>query len=193
VLADNSYYISRTGPNNASIIDPDDAVLLFDRNDELQPRVLWPLLSADGTGLTTITRPTAVATLPRRSTDVLFTQSGEKSLFRAQWITQRTTGDVTMWESWFSPARDADVDFLRVSLFKRPEDITVDASGNIYVVDAATDSLFRFNAAGFITQAFGGSDIMRNPEGVAFFDKTLYIADTGNNRILRFILSTDLR
>ncbi|MDZ7623899.1 MAG: hypothetical protein U5J96_05550 [Ignavibacteriaceae bacterium] len=28
------------------------------------------------------------------------------------------------------------------------------------------------------------------PHGVAFFDKTLYVADTGNNRIVRFILST---
>ncbi|MDH7515117.1 MAG: hypothetical protein QHI48_04495 [Bacteroidota bacterium] len=193
VLADNSYYVARTGPNNASKVDPDDAVMLFDRNDVLQPRVTWPLLTPDGTGLTTISRPTAVATFPRRTTDFLFTQRGEKSLFRAQWITHRTTGDVTQWESYFTPARDGNVDFLRVSLFRRPEDAAVDNDGNIYIIDAENDSLYRFDPRGNITQAFGGPAVFLHPEGVAHFDRTLYIADTGNNRVLRFKLSTDIR
>jgi hypothetical protein len=193
VLADNSYYVTRTGPNNGSFLDPDDAVLLFDKHDALTPRVNWPLLSADGTGLTTITQPTAIATLPKPSSDFLFTQMGAKSLFRAQWITQRTTGDVTQWESYFTPARDGDISFLRVSLFKQPEDIAVDPSGNIFVIDAETDSLYKFNPSGFITQAFGGAAAMKHPQGVAFFDKTLYIADTDNNRVLRYVLSTDIK
>ncbi|MFY8132806.1 MAG: hypothetical protein ACOVOL_06180, partial [Bacteroidia bacterium] len=32
----------------------------------------------------------------------------------------------------------------------------------------------------------------RNPEGVAYFKRVLYVADTGNGRIVRFKLSTDL-
>jgi hypothetical protein len=62
----------------------------------------------------------------------------------------------------------------------------------MYVIDAGLDSLFRFNNSGFITQAFGGPTEFSRPEGVAFFDRTLYIADTGNDRILRYVLSTDL-
>ncbi|MBI5645952.1 MAG: hypothetical protein HY962_03395 [Ignavibacteriae bacterium] len=193
VLADNSFYVARTGPNNSSIVDPDDAVLLFDKNGVLQPRVTWPLLNVDGTGLTAITRPTALATFPRRTSDFLFTQRGSNALFRAQWITMRTTGDVSQWESYYTPARDGAIDFLRPALFKRPEDITVDAAGNVFVVDAETDSVYRFNSSGFITQAFGGRTQFNAPEGIAVFDKTLYVADTQNNRILRFILSTDLR
>ena len=36
-------------------------------------------------------------------------------------------------------------------------------------------------------------DIFDQPHGVAFFDKILYVADTGNDRILRFILSTEIQ
>ncbi len=193
VLPDNSYYVTRTGPSNTSPVDPDEAVMLFDANDGLRPRVEWPGLSVDGTGLTAITQPTGIATFQRPTNDFVFTQSGPKSLFRTQWITQRTTGDVTQWESYYTPARDGDLDFLRVSLFDRPEDVTIDAAGNIYVIDAGRDSLFQFNPSGLITQAFGGIQQFFHPEGVAYFDRTLYIADTGNNRILRFVLSTDLQ
>jgi len=41
--------------------------------------------------------------------------------------------------------------------------------------------------------AFGGPEQFDSPHAVAFFDKTLYVADTGNNRILRFILSTEIQ
>lgn len=193
VLADNSYYVTRTGPNNSSPVDPDDAVMLFGANDEPRPRVEWPGLSVDGTGLATITRPTGITTFSRQSSDFVFTQSGAKSLFRAQWITQRTTGDVSQWESYYTPARDGDLDFLRVSLFDRPEDAAVDGGGGIFVIDAGRDSLFQFNNSGFLTQAFGGPAQFSGPEGVAFFDRTLYVADTRNNRILRFVLSTEIR
>ncbi|MFZ1731882.1 MAG: hypothetical protein WAV84_17320 [Bacteroidota bacterium] len=193
ILPDNSYYVTRTGPSNNSPVDPDDAIMLFGANDEVRPRVEWPGLSVDGTGLATLTQPTSIATFSRPSSDFVFTQSGPKSLFRTQWITQRTTGDVAQWESYYTPARDGDLDFLRVSLFDSPEDVAIDDAGNIYVIDAGRDSLFQFNPSGFITQAFGGPTQFASPEGVAYFDRTLYIADTQNNRIMRFVLSTDLR
>ncbi len=73
------------------------------------------------------------------------------------------------------------------------KDVRSMRSGNIFVVDAAKDSVYKFNAFGNELQSFGGRDIFNNPHGVAFFDRTLYIADSGNNRILRFILSTDIQ
>jgi sugar lactone lactonase YvrE len=77
-----------------------------------------------------------------------------------------------------------------------PEDVTVDPEGNIFVVDADFDSLFKFTAAGDELQSFGGTGSgekqFQQPQGVAFFDRTLYVADTGNNRIVRFRLSTDV-
>lgn len=192
-LADNSYYVARTGPSNSSIVDPDDAIMHFQKDDKLMSRQYWPYLSVDGTGLVTLTQPTGLATFPTSSNDFIFTQQGSKSLFRTQWITYRSSGDASGWESYFSRSRDPDIDFIRVNLFKRPEDVTIDASGNIYVIDAGSDSLFKFNRSGILMKAFGGPAQMKNPEGVAFFDKTLYITDTGNNRILRYVLSTDVR
>ena len=76
--------------------------------------------------------------------------------------------------------------------FKNPEGATVDNAGNIYIADAETDSVFKFNSFGDLLISFGGPEKFSNPFGVAFFDKTLYVADTGNDRIVRFILSTDL-
>ena len=78
------------------------------------------------------------------------------------------------------------------NFFESPEGATVDKSGNIYVADAVADSIYKFNERGDLLIAFGGMEQFKEPHAVAFFDKTLYVADTGNNRILRFILSTDL-
>jgi DNA-binding beta-propeller fold protein YncE len=85
------------------------------------------------------------------------------------------------------------VEFSKPNRFVQPAGSTVDPSGNIFIVDAAKDSVFKFNAFGNELQSFGGSEVFNKPSGVAFNNKTLYIADSGNNRILRFILSTDIR
>jgi hypothetical protein len=191
VLADNKYYVARTGPNNSSIIDPDDAVMMFDSHDAVRSREYWPALSVDGTGLATITQPTSIATFSKVTTDFVFTQTGTKSYFKTQWMTLRSSGDVTQWESYFTPSSDGSVDFLKVNLFKQPEDVTVDGSGNIYVVDAGLNQMVRFNSSGLISQII--KEGLNHPSGVAYFDKTLYIADAGSNRILRYILSTDIR
>jgi sugar lactone lactonase YvrE len=86
---------------------------------------------------------------------------------------------------------------LRNGLFIQPEDVTLDYQNNIYIIDAAKDSLYKFSAAGKLkSESFGGHGVSQtqfsSPMGIAFFNKTLYICDTGNNRILRFVLSTDI-
>ncbi|MDZ7262833.1 MAG: 6-bladed beta-propeller, partial [candidate division KSB1 bacterium] len=71
-----------------------------------------------------------------------------------------------------------------------------DNQGNIYVIDAGSDSLFKFTSTGKELHSFGGTGSgekqFKNPHGVAHFNKTLYVADTGNDRIVRFKLSTDI-
>jgi len=96
--------------------------------------------------------------------------------------------------------------------FKRPMDVTVapDATGYIFVVDAGTDSLYIFNQRGYegvnppatagslkqVKVSFGGRGSgpfqFRQPSGVAYFKRTVYVADKGNGRVVRFRLSTDL-
>ena len=80
----------------------------------------------------------------------------------------------------------------------------------IFVVDAAQHKLYQFQLNGQegvpppagvedqtkqIVVSFGGfgadSKQFNTPSGVAYFDKVLYVADTGNNRISRFKLTSD--
>jgi hypothetical protein len=57
--------------------------------------------------------------------------------------------------------------------------------------------LYKFNNAGrMLVESFGsygsGDKQFNSPMGVAHFSKVLYIADTQNNRIVRYKLSTDI-
>ena len=95
--------------------------------------------------------------------------------------------------------------------FLNPSDLALAADGTnyLYVLDSAKDSLFVFTAAGIegvapppgsqtttpVPVSFGGTGDgalnFNNPNGVAYFDQIVYVADTGNNRISRFKLNTD--
>ena len=103
--------------------------------------------------------------------------------------------------------------FLYASFrFDQPADICVapDGSAYIFVVDSERDSLYQFTSRGYegvnppatlnsdkqILASFGGEGEgpfqFRSPSGVAYFDRTVYVADKGNNRVMRYRLSTDL-
>ncbi|MBO6576398.1 MAG: hypothetical protein JJ896_16925 [Rhodothermales bacterium] len=95
--------------------------------------------------------------------------------------------------------------------FSHPSDLmfAADGSNYLFVLDAAKDSLFTFTAAGVegvapppgarsskpVVVSFGGtgdgSRQFRNPQGVGYFNRIVYVADTGNNRLSRFRLNTD--
>ena len=95
--------------------------------------------------------------------------------------------------------------------FSNPSDLAFagDGTNYIFVVDSVKDSLFVFTSSGIegvapppgsssttpVVVSFGGSGDgalqFENPQGVAYFDRIVYVADTGNNRISRFRLNTD--
>jgi len=191
-LYDNSYYVGRTGPNDAGI-DKDDNILLFSSSDQLLTG-LPPYFTWGGTGFTSIQKVTGIATMPtKRLVDYVFCQSGTTSLFKVQWIQLLVVGQTTDYESKFSANSSA---LSTVNRFQSPRGVTFDPAGNLYVVDAQTDSLYRFSSNGSEHYSFGGfgsGDRQFNqPSGVAYFDQTIYVADAGNNRIMRFKLSTEL-
>jgi streptogramin lyase len=178
---DRSYYVTRAGAETA-----DNAIVQFNENDEL----VGPLpLIPGGTGFFSVTEPSGIISVRRGSVDFIFTQIGN-SFHRAQWITTDAYG--------FTPKIEQGKTFYTPGKFTAPEDITLDDAGNIYVIDAGSDSLYKFNPAGgeFRSQSFGGRGSgerqFHQPSGVAWFNKVLYVADTGNNRIVRFKLNTDL-
>lgn len=191
----NQYYISRTGPNNSNLVDPDNSVLVFYQRrledgttkDSLAGRV--PLLDPTGSGIMSANQISSITSFNIQDFDMILTLTGENS-FRTQWLDFIVTPDFTGYQIALRPLQS---DLMMPGFFVKPEDAAVDNSGNIYVADASTDSIYKFNAFGDLLIAFGGPEQFETPHGVAFFDKTLYVADTGNDRIVRFILSTDLQ
>jgi DNA-binding beta-propeller fold protein YncE len=124
-----------------------------------------------------------------RNFNINLTLVGDNS-FRFQPLEYISSPDFTGYRIALQPLSR---DLMMPGIFSQPEGSALDNSGNIFIADAGKDSIYKFNSFGDKLQIFGGSEIFNQPYGVAFYDKTLYVADTGNNRILRFILSTELQ
>jgi len=195
VFFNNVFYISRTGPNNSSFIDPDNSILIFtpkkllgisSEEDTLIGRV--PNIDPLGQGLVSANGISSLSSFNNQTIDMVITLTGENS-FKAQWLQYVITPIDQRYESNFDA--NSGLSFMLPNRFERPEGSAIDRSNNIYVADAGKDSIYKFNSFGDELQSFGGPEVFNEPFAVAFFDKTLYVADTGNNRILRFILSTD--
>ena len=95
--------------------------------------------------------------------------------------------------------------------FTSPAGVTItgDGSNFIFVVDTDSDSLYQFTFTGlegvkppagsadtkYIKTSFGGEGIsltsFNDPTAVAYLDKIVYVADSGNGRLLRFKLTSD--
>ncbi len=201
-LYDNSYYVARVGNKNTGTYDPDNAIILFSKDDVFQSSVTFDF-TQQGTGLLSIHNVTGLATMPTgTSNEFVFSQVQVSSvipLWKVQWIQLVVMGQTHNWISKFYPSVNGDIDFLEIRRFSQPRGLALDQSGNLFVVDAGTDSLYRFNTRGTEQYSFGGHNdpYGRNfiqPYGVAYYnaDKTLFVADKGNNCIYRFKLSTDM-
>ena len=196
VFFNNSFYVSRRGPNNSNLEDPDNKVLKFIQKrlqdgttvDSLSPFSV-ALLDPTGTGIMSANRISSLSSYGNRSYDFLLTLIGNNS-FKVQPLKYIITQDFTGYQILYSPLSN---DIMTPNVFDQPEGATVDNASNIYVTDAGKDSVFKFNSFGDELNSFGGPDVFDQPHGVAFFDKILYVADTGNDRILRFILSTEIQ
>ena len=197
VFYDNRYLITRTGPNNSNLIDPDNSILIFiqkklsngNTRDTLIGRV--PLFDPQGTGILSANQLSSITSYNSRNYNMITTLIGENS-FRVQPLEYIITPDFTGYHIAIPPYT---ADIMIPGTFSKPEGAAIDNAGNIYVADAAKDSVYKFNSFGDLLIGFGGEEGFKfnQPYSVAFFDKTLYVADTGNNRILRFILSTDIQ
>ena len=204
---DNTYLAVRTAvpyPDNSSFIDPDARVLQFNRNDAFITPV--PAFSSGSGGvaggITTIYQPTAIASFSRGRNFVLVQTSVDTTVaiqFGALWMRFLLSNDFEGWLPAYDPERpeDRSVDFIRSYRFKGPQAVAIDQNGsNVFVADAALDSVFKFNSRGRVkSESFGkfrtGGALTR-PTGLAFFEKVLYVLDSNSGMILRFRLTTDM-
>jgi hypothetical protein len=196
VFSDNTYLLVRTGPDNSSFVDPDGRVLQFASNDDFITPVA-ALTTRAGTGITDIFKPTCIAAFPN-SRDFVLGQSADQVAYGALWLVYQSTSEFEGWLPRFDPARteDRSRDFIRPNRFVRPEAVAIDRSRrDIFIADAALDSIFKFNSRGsFKSESFGrikSDNAMLRPTGLAFFERVLYVLDGERGEVLRFRLTTD--
>ncbi len=179
-------------------------------------------LYTNGSGLFSALIPTGIVSLREQYLDIssredtrafIFCQSGSYpaanlvNYYKVQFITTvQFEGQEVL-----SPKTDLsgtpEEDYLYYfNKFYLPEDVALDHAGNIFVVDAGsadgehTPGFYRFGPTGQEQQSvkgFGSGDYQfKTPKGIAVTPnteyQTVYISDTGNNRILQFKLAKDL-
>ncbi|MEZ4772785.1 MAG: hypothetical protein R3D00_06335 [Bacteroidia bacterium] len=199
---------------------PDNTVLVFDDTDKFQTPVFVTTnlgLIRDyfkaPQGLTTPAQPPqspAVSMAP----DFIFASIGTSNVLRVQYVAAIETPFGISYQVQNYPVGDtsrADRFLYEANRFTTPIDVTLTGDGTnyLFVVDATKDSLFQFNGLGYegvnppagsgsrkaILASFGGTGSgltqFREPRGVAYISRIVYVADAGNSRILRFKLTTD--
>lgn len=80
------------------------------------------------------------------------------------------------------------------ALFNRPTGLTCDLDGNLYIADTGNHVIRKMDASGAVTVYAGSSEgystgtraqtRMSDPTGLCWYDGKLYVADSGNHRIL---------
>jgi hypothetical protein len=151
------------------------------------------------------------------SAEFLITLNNAGAAYKCLWITQ--TVDPEAGTSYGENALLTVFDYTEANRFLyepdrfiNPTDVYIapDFSGYIFVVDAGLDSLYQFTRKGYegvnppvgsstgkqIIASFGGEGDgpfhFIDPSGVAYLRGTVYVADSGNGRICRYKLSSDL-
>ncbi len=193
VYNDNSLLVTRKGPLNQGTPDPDNALLrIYGRNTVTSVNV-YNGFQPTGNGPYSIESTSGVTTIYNSNSDFIITRNGNPNgILQVLWFyLDPATGG---YEPKFLPSDNTD---LLNKAFGGPASVALDNSNTIYVIDAVKDSLFRFSSTGMkIPGAFGGNGSGTNqfnhPKGISYFNKTVYVADTYNNRVVRFKLSTDL-
>jgi hypothetical protein len=136
--------------------------------------------------------------------------------FRVLWINAVETPDGLIFEQnsqlLAQDTTQADGFLYEPDKFQQPTDVAFggDDDSFIFVVDAAQHKLYQFQSNGQegvppppgaenqtkqVLVSFGefgaGPKQFNSPSGVAYFNQVVYVADTGNNRIARYKLTTD--
>ena len=189
---DNSVLISRVGPDNSSFIDPDNSLIKVTGRNSLTSVQPLSGFQTTGNGIFSVEKTSSIITFRTNPTDFILTRNTTDFGFKVEWF---EFDDVNgSYNPKFLPETNADI--VRIQL-GTPQKVAVDDNSNVYVIDSGRDSLYKFNNLGMIKgESFGGTGSGTNqfssPFGIAVFNRVVYIADSGNGRIVRYKLSTDL-
>ena len=173
-------------------------------------------LNVNGTGLYSAIVPTAIVSIRERWLDISSTNEVSPAFyfvhigrtaqlapnnFKLQHVTTAIReGDVVLTPNTGLIGQDMYSIDNRANL----EDVALDRNGFIFAVDAGGSGtepgFYRFSQQGTMQQSVLGEGVgdaqFKNPKGIAVLpfleQQVVFIVDTGNNRIMRFRLSTDL-
>ena len=218
ILEDNSYYVTRNGIGGNTFDGPDDAILLFNNKDEFVTPVA---VSSGGSlyrdyfkkpyGVVTTVQPPQIQA--RGNQDFIYSTISPEGVIKVQYIEYIETEFGATYEPRIMTTNEDEADaFLTLPYrFDEPKglSLTGDGTNHIFVTDAVKDSIYLFSLNGFegvkpppgystnryINVSFGGTGNgpmqFRNPSGVAYKNRIVYVADAGNGRVVRFKLTSD--
>ena len=202
VMPNNDYLVARTGNDNTSFVDPDSRMLLFNGRDVLiTPLPELITRPSGGTGINDIRFLTSVFVFPS-ARDFIATQSSDGVAYGAIWMVFSQTIDFEGYLPKFDPTNpdQAGADFIHPYRYHNAISATYDKrKREIFILDAELDSVSKFTFKGaFKPESFGRYltgqgqlPPLNHPMSLTFSnDCTLYIADTGNQIIRRFRLSS---
>lgn len=233
VLSNNDIYVTRRGPSNSSTTPfPDNTVLIFDQEIDggertgrmrnvgrvnLRPNEPSNFFSGiDISDISSFIGPPQRNNLSSDRSFMITQGNSERDIpFRTLLIDAVDTPDGMEYRPNSTlQNRDttrADSFLYDPDKFQNPSGIafSADARSHIFIVDAASDSLYLFQSNGIeginppsgsdfekaVNVSFGGTGSgpreFNNPSGVAYFQQIVYVADKDNNRIARYRLNTD--
>lgn len=162
MMADNSYYITRSGPSNSSsqIGGPDNSVLVFNQNDKYVSNV--SVSTEQGLISDYFKSPFAISTLAKapqsnivkQGGDFLFTSLSSSTSIKSQYISFVSSEFGSSYSLNTSLAGQdtskADGFMYTPNKFTEPRGISIagDGSNYIFVTDAAKDSVYLFTLTG---------------------------------------------
>ncbi len=154
-----------------------------------------------GNGVTTTTHPNSIYTyLLGGTTHLVVCQDSGSYPVHDLYFTRQVWDRHWVFSYSHMPG---ETDLLTPSRFSLPKAATVDAQGNFYIAESDNNAAcggYKFSKAGALLntlcEADTGETIFNSPQGITYDiygdRRTVFVSDTGNNRILRFKLSTDL-
>ena len=167
---------------------------------------------------TTIQPPQSLGLGNNPKDDFIFTSLDSNSQFRVQYMQAQVTGEgfinYSLKDLPVGDTAKATGFLYSTRKFITPLGLTIagDNTHYIFVTDASKDSLYQFSIDGLegvkpnavsasklVKVSFGSGKAdntatkFRNLRGVAYADRTVYLADAGNRRVVRFKLTTDFQ
>jgi hypothetical protein len=188
VCPNNSYIITRTGPDDPLNIDPGYAIIKASGIDSLASLSLVSGFQTSGNSFYSIEHVSSILTIQYSSTDFIITRSTQDTLALNKVIYFEYNATNGSYDPKYTSSSQSIVSMK----FGSPDATAMDDNYAIYVIDSYRNYMFKFNSSGkLLNESFGGSTIFNNPKGITYFNNVIYIADTGNDRIVRYKLSTD--